>query len=655
MTSAPDSLSGPSSHRTSNVALPQRERRKLDGDELGQLLGGAPAPLRQVFGRPADGGARAFDLFLDRRDAFVGVLQQSRAAPRIGPRDDHVLHRRAVPPLQARDQRLALTQLFELRGIGVQRVVPCTDLTYELGRLRSKVAETRHERRDVRIDRRPRTRCLRCASASPPGRAVAAREGQHLARRRSPAARRARAARAPSRRDRPRPARSRRARSPRPDASAARSPARASPHRSGGAHRVPARGRGTRRAPSGRPLSAASLSASASTAASWVAGRASAKPAPCPCTSTSDFPDLGSVDTGASCPPIQARDRPSADRRLTSTRPHPRPRRAPPTSARTPGRRRDHGLDDRLGRTLHAPAAQLPRAPVSSASDVTSSVFPTPVSPVTTFRPAESSTPASRDHAQVTQVQLEEHGWMVGPSCRPCRRHSGSRGSTAGGGRAHTGRQRPPRSRSGHGDHRTAADGPRTHDHPAPPARPAEHSGYRLLGLAWLVLFPVALSLEPAAAQTTSIPLWGWVVEPRAASPVSELTAAGLAFRRTWGGAASLVHEHGLRGQVFACPATGHHALGLWWFGEFGVRADAGRAQRGRRVRRAGETRRRLTLRHAEPAGQPVKKESGASRTSFTVDGRPTSAARRLRRSPSPRPSATTIPRPPNRTATSTS
>jgi hypothetical protein len=101
-----------------------------------------------------------------------------------------------------------------------------------------------------------------------------------------------------------------------------------------------------------------------------------------------------------------------------------------------------------------------------------------------------------------------------------------------------------------------------------PPARMPRRTSVPL-GLAWLILFPLALALEPAAAATT-VPLWEWAASFALLAGLG-LTAAGLGMRRTWGATASLATSTLFAIGVFACPATGHHAFGLWWFGEFGA------------------------------------------------------------------------------------
>jgi hypothetical protein len=93
-------------------------------------------------------------------------------------------------------------------------------------------------------------------------------------------------------------------------------------------------------------------------------------------------------------------------------------------------------------------------------------------------------------------------------------------------------------------------------------------SAVKLL-IAWAVLFPLALSLEPAAAADHA-PWWG-VLAALALFGALGATVAGLARNKRWGVGASLVASWIFAAGVFACPTTGHHAMGLWWFGELGA------------------------------------------------------------------------------------
>ncbi len=119
-------------------------------------------------------------------------------------------------------------------------------------------------------------------------------------------------------------------------------------------------------------------------------------------------------------------------------------------------------------------------------------------------------------------------------------------------------------------EQRLQTQAPTTQTGTSPPARLPKRTSVPL-GLAWLVLFPLALALEPAAAaETSAVPLWEWAASIALLAGLG-LTAAGLGTRRTWGATASLATGVLFATGVFACPATGHHAFGLWWFGEFGA------------------------------------------------------------------------------------
>ena len=81
------------------------------------------------------------------------------------------------------------------------------------------------------------------------------------------------------------------------------------------------------------------------------------------------------------------------------------------------------------------------------------------------------------------------------------------------------------------------------------------------LGLAWLVLIPVAIALEPAPAQTT-VPLWEQLAALVQLGALG-VTAAGLALRSPWAAGAALATALMFTAAAFACPATGHHQFGL--------------------------------------------------------------------------------------------
>jgi hypothetical protein len=74
--------------------------------------------------------------------------------------------------------------------------------------------------------------------------------------------------------------------------------------------------------------------------------------------------------------------------------------------------------------------------------------------------------------------------------------------------------------------------------------------------------------LEPTAASNAPEPWWAYVA---AYGLFASMIAAfvGLGRRMRYGVGASLVASSIFATGVFACPATGHHAFGLWWIGEF--------------------------------------------------------------------------------------
>lgn len=88
----------------------------------------------------------------------------------------------------------------------------------------------------------------------------------------------------------------------------------------------------------------------------------------------------------------------------------------------------------------------------------------------------------------------------------------------------------------------------------------------RALFLAWLVIYPLGAALEPAPANPDAgIPalvtllslvlLGSWAV-----------AATGLAKRRRYGATASLVAALCVTVAAIGCPASGHHAIGTWWY-----------------------------------------------------------------------------------------
>jgi hypothetical protein len=110
------------------------------------------------------------------------------------------------------------------------------------------------------------------------------------------------------------------------------------------------------------------------------------------------------------------------------------------------------------------------------------------------------------------------------------------------------------------------------------PALPARKSNGRQLSrsiavtliVAWAVGFPLALALEPTPADVGAVPWWSFFIE---IGLLTSIAAAfvGLAKGMRSGAGASFVAASIFTAGVFACPATGHHAIGLWWIGEFAI------------------------------------------------------------------------------------
>jgi hypothetical protein len=85
------------------------------------------------------------------------------------------------------------------------------------------------------------------------------------------------------------------------------------------------------------------------------------------------------------------------------------------------------------------------------------------------------------------------------------------------------------------------------------------------VGVSWFVLTPIAAALEPATNRPE--PLLGTLL----GASMDLLFFAmliGLAMRRRWGLVASVGGGALVTAMVVACPTSGHHQFGTWWFGE---------------------------------------------------------------------------------------
>lgn len=91
-----------------------------------------------------------------------------------------------------------------------------------------------------------------------------------------------------------------------------------------------------------------------------------------------------------------------------------------------------------------------------------------------------------------------------------------------------------------------------------------------MLVAAWVVGFPLAVALEPALSVGAAEPWWASVLAYGFLGALVA-TLTGLTRGRPWATGASLVTSLFFATTVFLCPATGHHAFGFWWIGEFAV------------------------------------------------------------------------------------
>jgi hypothetical protein len=89
-----------------------------------------------------------------------------------------------------------------------------------------------------------------------------------------------------------------------------------------------------------------------------------------------------------------------------------------------------------------------------------------------------------------------------------------------------------------------------------------------LVGVAWYVLFSIAVALEPAATQPEAFPTWLAVAIEVALLGLLGVMAVGLVARRRVGLVASLGAAALFLAMVVACPVSGHHSFGAWWYGQ---------------------------------------------------------------------------------------
>ena len=86
-----------------------------------------------------------------------------------------------------------------------------------------------------------------------------------------------------------------------------------------------------------------------------------------------------------------------------------------------------------------------------------------------------------------------------------------------------------------------------------------------VVAVAWVVLMQVAFALEPAAQEP--VPVIGVLLEVAMYALLATMVT-GLVMQRRFGLVASLAAAVLATAASIACPVTGHHAFGAWWFGQ---------------------------------------------------------------------------------------
>jgi hypothetical protein len=85
------------------------------------------------------------------------------------------------------------------------------------------------------------------------------------------------------------------------------------------------------------------------------------------------------------------------------------------------------------------------------------------------------------------------------------------------------------------------------------------------IGIAWFVAYQVAGSLEPVTHQPE--PWFGIALNVGLLGLIA-VTATGLIMQRRWGLAVSVAAALAFTALSVACPVSGHHPFGAWWFGQ---------------------------------------------------------------------------------------
>lgn len=89
-----------------------------------------------------------------------------------------------------------------------------------------------------------------------------------------------------------------------------------------------------------------------------------------------------------------------------------------------------------------------------------------------------------------------------------------------------------------------------------------------VVGGAWYVLYLAASALEPAADHPDAFPTWLTATLEVTLLGLMGVMAVGLIAQRRWGVVASMGAALFFLALVVACPVTGHHSFGAWWYGQ---------------------------------------------------------------------------------------
>jgi hypothetical protein len=85
------------------------------------------------------------------------------------------------------------------------------------------------------------------------------------------------------------------------------------------------------------------------------------------------------------------------------------------------------------------------------------------------------------------------------------------------------------------------------------------------IGIAWLLAYQLAASLEPVTHQPEP---WYGVALGVTFMGLLAGTATGLVMQRRWGLVVSIAAAGFFTALSVACPVSGHHPFGAWWFGQ---------------------------------------------------------------------------------------